>query len=148
MRVHSIRAAPDGAAQLKILFLSSEVAPFSKTGGLADVAGALPLALAARGHTVRVFSPLYALVSRAGLRPDGPKIELTFPFGSRTVAFWSTEVAERCTVTFVENAVSFERPGLYTEHDVSYPDNAQRFTVFTMAALTGAGTPQRRRRRR
>ncbi|HYD42245.1 MAG TPA: glycogen/starch synthase, partial [Anaeromyxobacter sp.] len=45
---------------MKILFVSSEVAPFAKSGGLADVAGALPKALRRRGHDVRVVLPLYA----------------------------------------------------------------------------------------
>jgi len=94
--------------------------------------------MAARGHTVRVVSPLYASVSRAGLTADGPPLELTFPFGTRTAHFFSAQVAPRCTVSFVENALFFDRPGIYVEKDESYPDNAQRFAFFTMAALSGA----------
>ena len=49
---------------MKVLFLSAEVAPFAKTGGLADVAGALPIALAARGHDVRVVMPRYRVTKK------------------------------------------------------------------------------------
>ncbi|MGH9322519.1 MAG: glycogen/starch synthase, partial [Vicinamibacteria bacterium] len=60
-------------APLRIAFLSSEVAPFAKTGGLADVARALPRALSKLGQDVRVFMPLYGSVDRArhGVRPLG-----------------------------------------------------------------------------
>ncbi|MFH1684590.1 MAG: glycogen/starch synthase [Candidatus Margulisiibacteriota bacterium] len=49
---------------MKILFVSSEVVPFAKTGGLADVAGALPKAIRKLGHDIRVFMPLYKKVDR------------------------------------------------------------------------------------
>ncbi len=114
------------------------MAPFSKTGGLADVAGALPVALAERGHTVRVMTPLYASVSHGGLKVDGAPLALTFPFGTQTAHFRSIEVAPRCTVTFVENSFFYDRPGIYVEKDESYVDNAERFAFFTMAALSGA----------
>ena len=56
---------------MKILFVASEVDPFAKTGGLADVAAALPKALAALGHDVRIVMPLYRQVNREkfGLKP-------------------------------------------------------------------------------
>jgi len=53
---------------LSIAFVASEVAPFSKTGGLADVSGALPRHLRARGHDIRVFTPFYGSIDRAQLR--------------------------------------------------------------------------------
>lgn len=53
-------------ADLDICFVSSEVAPFAKTGGLADVAGALPAVLREQGHDVRVFMPLHARVDASG----------------------------------------------------------------------------------
>jgi starch synthase len=54
------------AAPLKVLTLSAEVAPFAKTGGLGDVAGELPKALAAMGHDVRVAMPAYRAQEQAG----------------------------------------------------------------------------------
>src|SRR4249920_2964102 len=67
------------AARLKILTLSAEVAPFAKTGGLGDVAGALPKALAAMGHDVRVAMPAYRAQEQAGFEsvPGG----VTVPMG-------------------------------------------------------------------
>src|SRR5437868_14228927 len=71
---------------LKVLFLSAEVAPFAKAGGLADVCGSLPKALAALGHEVRVAMPAYASVETAlqtgrdGIHP--PPVTLQVPMGT------------------------------------------------------------------
>jgi hypothetical protein len=61
---------------LKIAFVTSEVHPFSKTGGLADVSAALPAFLARAGHDVRVVTPLYAKVDRAKYPLQAPPPEL------------------------------------------------------------------------
>ena len=66
---------------MKILYVASEVTPFSKTGGLGDVAGALPAELAALGHEVKVVTPRYASIQDARLTPTGHHLELRFPFG-------------------------------------------------------------------
>ncbi len=118
---------------MKLLFLASEVVPYSKTGGLADVAGALPRALADLGHEVRVVTPLYRSISRANLSPDGAPLTLTFPFGALQVDYRSTALERGHAVVFVDVPALFDRPALYG-HD----DDARRFTVFTMAALSWA----------
>jgi len=123
---------------VRILFPASEVEPFSKTGGLADVAGALPVALASRGHEVRVVTPLYRTVPRAGLTQTARAFTLQFPFGEVPVRTWETTVAERVTVVFLDVPSMFDREQLYGDARGDYPDNARRFAVLSMAALTDA----------
>lgn len=119
---------------MKVLFLASEVAPFSKTGGLGDVSGALPAALAARGHQVEVFTPRYGSVSPAGLGPAQTPLTLQFPFGAMIARFRTQRLAPGLHVNFVEEDTFFgSRPGLY-----GHGDDARRFGFFAMAALSHA----------
>ncbi len=112
----------------------SEVAPYSKTGGLGDVAGALPSALARRGHQVRVVSPRYGCVSTDGLGPARSPLTLQFPFGSATARFRSSVAAGGYEAVFVEQDHYFgSRQGLYGE-----PDDARRFGFYALAALAHA----------
>jgi starch synthase len=118
---------------LKVLFLASEVAPYSKTGGLGDVAAALPEALAARGHQVRVMTPRYGSVSTRRLGPATTPITLQLPFGAVTAQF-RTHQANGVEVVFVEEEHFFgRRPALYGE-----PDDARRFGFFALASLAHA----------
>jgi starch synthase len=119
---------------LKVLFLASEIAPYSKTGGLGDVAGALPAALAARGHQVRVVTPRYGTVSSSGLGPAQTPLTLDFPFGSVTARFRTLVPRKNLELVFLEQEQFFgSRPRVYGE-----PDDAQRFGFFAMAALAHA----------
>ena len=117
---------------MKVLFAASEVAPFAKTGGLADVAGSLPRALADLGHDVRVVLPRYRQVDRERL-------------GLRHIAQFYVPLAawkERCdilagtlggsvTAYFVNKDIYFDRPSLYGTLHGDYPDNAERFIFFS-----------------
>ena len=123
---------------MRILFPASEVVPFSKTGGLADVSGALPLVLAERGHTVRVVTPLYRSVPREQLRETGRRFTLEFPFGDVVVRTWEASLHENATVVFLDVPELFERDQLYGDVRGDYPDNARRFAVLSMGALTEA----------
>jgi len=115
---------------MRILFASSEVSPFSKTGGLGDVAFALPLALAERGHELVVLSPLYGCVDRGrhGLRPV-PRVASDF-------RLWIAPEKRNIRFAFLE-APHFDREGVYG-YDGDYPDNAARFAFFSRRLVAGA----------
>ena len=119
---------------MKILMVASEVEPYSKTGGLADVLGALPRDLAERGHEVAVVSPLYR---------DTPVADADVVFDSLTVRVGEedhfprvvTLVAAGVRQYFVAYDPFFDRDGLYGDADGDYPDNPQRYFLFARAAL-------------
>ncbi|MFH1645923.1 MAG: glycogen/starch synthase [Candidatus Omnitrophota bacterium] len=99
---------------MKILFCSSEVSPFAKTGGLADVAGALPLALESLGHEVRIILPKYKMVKEPG----------DFAI-----------IGKGVKVKFVCNDNLYMRDGIYGDEHGDYPDNLKRFSYYCKAAL-------------
>ena len=118
---------------MKILLASSEVHPYSKTGGLADMVGALAKTLAGAGHRVGLVTPLYA-----GVRERFPKIrpldwQIDLPLGARQVAaeVWTLAAGTRLTIYFVRQPEFFERAGLYQENGRDYPDNGERFIFFS-----------------
>jgi starch synthase len=123
--------------RLRILFIASEVEPFAKTGGLADVAGALPKALASLGHDVRVLMPKYRGVEKAAgaLRPVVPRLEA--PVGDRLVEATLLEgrLGDGIPVYFLAQDAYYDRPSLYTTAEGDYPDNCERFVFFSRAAL-------------
>ncbi len=121
---------------MRILYLTSELAPFSKTGGLADVASALPAALALDGHEVVVMTPLYGSVPRSGLQPTGIGFTLQFPFGAVTARLHRRPLSAHHHGLFIEQPGLFDRSGLYQDGQVDYTDNAHRFAFFGAAALT------------
>jgi starch synthase len=119
---------------MKILFAASEVAPFAMTGGLADVAGSLPRALAALGHDVRVVMPRYRQVDREAF---GLKHAATFfvPLSSwkERCDILTGTLGKNITVYFINKDIYFDRPGLYGTPKGDYPDNAERFIYFSRA---------------
>lgn len=132
-----------------ILLASSEVVGFAKTGGLADVSGYLPLALARRGHPVAVIMPLYRSV-RTGKQPIHPTEHiLGVPLGRTIIPsrLWRTELPDSNVPVFlIENADFFERDdharglGIYQRtlpdgRKSDYPDNCARFTFFSRAIM-------------
>jgi starch synthase len=121
---------------MEILFVASEVAPWSKTGGLGDVAAALPRALAARGHAVTVVSPRYGSIDprAAGfVRRDG-----VLRIRGEPAAAWVRR--GKPTFWLVEHERLFgARRGIYGEHGRDFPDNAERFTFLSRAALALPG---------
>ena len=124
---------------MRILHIASEVAPYSKTGGLADVLGALPRQLAALGHDVSVVTPRYRSIDpeRFGLarRLRG----LATPLGNDTVEVGVYEgqapSTPRVRVYLIDHAPSFDRDGIYGDAHGDYGDNARRFALLGSAAL-------------
>jgi starch synthase len=123
---------------LKVLFLSAEVAPFAKTGGLADVAGSLPKALAALGHDVRVVMPAYRPIEDALKAGDqgisAHPITLQVPMGNGKFPAGVLEgklPGSSVPVYFIAERHRFaDRPNIY-----GYPDDPHRFAFFSRAAL-------------
>jgi starch synthase len=118
---------------MKILFVASEVTPFSKTGGLGDVAGALPAALGERGHELAVVTPRYGSVDPAAHRLE--RAGLAVRARGEGAALLSGRLG-KARVFFLEHERFFgSRSAPYQEHGADYPDNAQRFAFLCRAAL-------------
>lgn len=120
---------------MHIAFAASECVPYSKTGGLADVVGALPRALAALGHQVSVYVPRYRQTKLAD--PQTVVSSITIPFDDK-YRFCSV-VTPRTTAEvrfyFVDYPPYFDRDALYGGPSGDYPDNAERFALFSRAVL-------------
>lgn len=100
---------------LRIAMVASEMTPFAKTGGLADVVGSLPFALGQLGVEVHVFLPRYG-----SIRETRPQLAL----------------GQGVSLHFIDHEPFFNRPGLYGNSDGDYPDNLERFSFFCRKALT------------
>ncbi len=121
---------------LNILMVASEAAPFAKTGGLADVVGALPQALQAQGHDVRLVMPWYRSVRKNSGPVRKNRSSLAVPMGGAvdTVAFRQGALGA-VPVYFIDAPELYDRAGLYGEEGQDYPDNALRFGLLSRAAL-------------
>lgn len=121
---------------LSVMFVASEAAPFRKTGGLADVVGALPIALAERGIDVRVAMPLYGGVRWDELeRLDGALVVPMYNGRIRSAVRMGRLPGSNVRVYFIEHHRFFDRPYLYGPPGDAYPDNLERFSFFSRAAL-------------
>ena len=128
--------------QYKIWYLSSEVSPFAKTGGLGDVTGALPKSLKARNQEIRVIMPKYKMINerkyilREVIRLKD--IPVTVNGETKTVNVKSAFLPDsKVQIYFVDIPDLFGRNGLYTDNNTEqdFPDNAQRFAFFCRGAL-------------
>ena len=120
---------------MNILFASSEVAPFIKTGGLADVAGSLPQALAAQGHDVRVILPLYEGVGQNW------RDQMSYLLNFHVTLAWRTPYCgvfqlekDGVTYYFVDNEYYFKRSQIYGHYD-----DGERFAFFSRAVIETPG---------
>jgi len=121
---------------VEILFVASEVAPLSKTGGLGDVAGALPRALSARGHAVAVVSPRYGFIDP--VERGFERIDQALRVRGEPAAVWVRR--GRPAQFLLEHEEFFgSRTGIYGEGGRDYADNAERFAWLARAALALPG---------
>ena len=122
---------------MRVLEIASEAVPFAKTGGLADVAGALPGALADLGCEVALVMPGHRDAYAQGLPIESTGIEFEVPVGTRrpVARILRCRVpGSGCDAYLVANDEFFDRPTLYGGSS-DYPDNAERFIFFSRAAL-------------
>lgn len=126
---------------MHIVFAASECVPFAKTGGLADVVGALPSELVKLGHRVTVYLPLYAAV-RPHIEGEWKfavrSITIPFQYYNRFAGIVDGGVRGGVQYYFVDCPELFDRPGLYGTNAGDYADNAERFGLFCRAVLEAA----------
>ena len=117
---------------LRILILAAEVVPFAKTGGLADVAGALPKALKELGHDVWVAMPRYGFIDREkyGLRENWSNLAVPMDGQTEQASIYEGRIGGNVPVFFVENGKYYDRDGIYMYHD-----DADRFVFFCRAVM-------------
>jgi starch synthase len=122
---------------MKILLASSEVYPYSKTGGLADMVAALAKALGRAGHQVGLATPLYGSIWKRF--PDIEQFDwhMDLPMGATRVTadVWTLQPSKNVTVYFINQPQFYDRAGLYNENGIDYPDNGERFIFFSKAAV-------------
>ena len=122
---------------MHIAFVASEMAPFAKSGGLADVVGALPAAMTRMGHQATCVLPLYGAIDRKKWKLAATQKTVDVSVGKKTVpakVFWASHVG--VDVFFIEHGAYWDRAGLYGDGSADYVDNAERFAFFCRAALT------------
>jgi starch synthase len=122
---------------MKILFAASEINPFASTGGLADVTGALPRALAREsGVEICRVMPLYHQVAERGFQPRDTGVRIEVPVGLRTypAEVWVADEPGVCTY-FIRRDEFFDRTYLYGTPEKDYDDNFERFVFFQKAVV-------------
>ena len=122
---------------LKILFATPEAVPFAKTGGLADVAGALPKSLRARGCELKLVMPYYRMVKNSGLPHQylGEEIEVSLGDEKLRADVYLGHLNQDIPVYFIGREEFFDRESLYSTPKGDYFDNAERFIFFSKAVL-------------
>ncbi len=124
--------------KLKILFVSAEVHPFAKTGGLADVSGALPPALKLLGHDIRVVTPKYFSTSKVGKKMRSIRMVLTVPGSKQKGTLFQSELPDNVPIYLIKQDQYYNRKHIYGEPGADYPDNVERFSFFCRAVLETA----------
>lgn len=122
---------------MKILFATSEISPFSRAGGLADVSHSLPLALARMGHEVYISTPKYRQAQnvKSPLKSLKTTLEVPISWMKKPAQVFQTKLDDRVTVYLIERDDLYNREGLYGNEYGDYQDNAERFIYFSRATM-------------
>src|SRR5688572_32870106 len=121
---------------MRILMVASEAVPFAKTGGLADVVGALPRALVGLGHDVDVVMPRYR-----GILGGERRMPLPVALGRQIEEAGVYETtADGVRTVFIDHPAYYDRDFLYGASGHDYPDNPERFAFLAQAALNWAAS--------
>lgn len=125
---------------MRIVFVSAEVNPYSKVGGLGDVAGALPAELASLGVDITVMTPAYATVDHRKFKLESSPYRFNVNTGSETaecgLSRWQSPQNPNYQICFIENEFYFGSRGVYTDQNGNYyRDSARRFLLFSKATL-------------
>ncbi len=132
------------AQSFNVLFLSSEIVPFAKTGGLADVSYSLPQAIKELGHEIRVMMPKYGFISerKYGIHEIIRLREMDIPVGDKlqkgnAKASFIVGQKVKVQVYFLENEFYYNRDGIYVDSKTKtdYPDNDERFIFFCKGVI-------------
>ena len=125
---------------MHIVFAASECVPFVKTGGLADVVGALPREIFRLGHKVTVYIPYYPQVRQhcPDKTPFIRSLTIPFTYYNRFVAILDGGIHDGVQVCFIDCPELFDRESLYSTQTGDYPDNWERFALFSRATLEAA----------
>lgn len=123
-------------AKYNILFASSEVVPFSKTGGLADVAGSLSRALKRLGHNITIITPFYR-ITRETTNYEDSGVRVKVPLKERVIEgnFMKSLLDGGIEVYLLKRDEFYDRGSLYSTAEGDYFDNAERFIFFSRAVL-------------
>lgn len=122
---------------MKVLFVSPEVLPFAKTGGLADVSGNLPAHLKSCGCDIRVITPFYRVTRQSNLQKKLTINNIQVPVGSKIYSgeIWESLLKSSVPVYLIKCDEFFNRDQLYGTSQGDYPDNAERFIFFCRCAM-------------
>ncbi len=122
----------------EVLYVTSEMYPFSKTGGLGDVMGALPPSISSKGVKTAVITPFYGRMNLDGnkLRLVYSDLHVGYPWPSTTAEIYQTEY-EGVSVYFVARGEYFDRRHYYNTHNGDYFDNCERFIFSARLCLNG-----------
>lgn len=121
---------------MNIVQAAGEAVPFCKTGGLADVVGALTSELSKRKNNLTLILPFYQSIARSGIVPTGMALTVRIGRTEHTVPVWQKKASKNPRILFLESKAFFDRKGLYGETPGSaYSDNDERYIFYCKAVL-------------